>query len=116
MNAQQKRVDWYFFSLLSNFSISYLQVNDTVEGNTHVFFESFYLSDVEFSNDTVKIQVYKNDYKLDANAVPNLHVTIDTSGGIWNQASSRLGRLQRRNVDFYKPHNENTYCPKNECE
>jgi hypothetical protein len=114
--SEEKRVDWYFYSLISNFSRSYLQYEDK-EAGQHTFFESFYLSDFSKIGDTLTIQGYKNDYKLDKDnaATLALVVRIDTTGGIWNQASSRLGRLQRKNVNFEQFHYADSYCPKNEC-
>lgn len=108
-----QRIDWYFFSAVSNFSRSYLQLHESTGDKT--FFESFYLSDMKVSNDTLTIQVYRNDYKLDIDKIKRFRIIIDTSGGIWNQASSRLGRLQRKNVDFNSPHFQDSFCPKNEC-
>jgi hypothetical protein len=111
-----KRVDWYFFSLISGFSRIYLQYVDK-DAKADTFFESFYLSDSNKTKDTLTIQVYKNDYKLDTNKVKALGLVIkmDTTGGIWNQASSRLGRLQSKNVNFKHSHFADSYCPRGEC-
>lgn len=113
-SPSEKRIDWYFYSLISNFSRSYLQFEGKED---NPFFESFYLSDIFMQEDTLYIKVYKNDYKLDSLFISKykLNVVIDTTGKIWNQASSRLGRLQRKGVDFFKPHFTNTYCPNGEC-
>ena len=56
------------------------------------------MSDFSKNGDTLTIQVYKNDYKLDKDdaAALGLVVKIDTTGGIWNQASSRVGRLRTK--------------------
>ncbi|RXK59777.1 hypothetical protein ESA94_12010 [Lacibacter luteus] len=109
------RVDWYFYSLVSNFSRSYIQIS---KSDTETkFFESFYISDFNFRADTLAVQLYKNGYKIDSAALlqSGFKIIIDTTGGIWNQASSRLGRLQRRNIECSKPHFEDSHCPKNEC-
>lgn len=109
------RVDWYFYSLISNFSRSYIQISKS--DTETIFFESFYISDFTFRTDTLEVQLYKDDFKIDSAALlqSGFKIIIDTTGGIWNQASSRLGRLKRRNVECSKPHFEDSYCPKNEC-
>ena len=113
---ETKRVDWYFHSLIGGFSRSYLQ-SEGKDAEQHAFFESFYLSDFSKVGDTLTIQIYKNDYKLnkDNTAALGFVVKIDTTGGIWNQASSRLGRLQTKNINFEQFHFADSYCPKNEC-
>jgi hypothetical protein len=112
-----KHIDWYFFSNTSNFSRSYLQFKKN-NSETVLFFESFFLSDINEQADTLTIQIYKNDYKLYENMLKDrkIVVIIDTTGGIWNQASSRLGRLIRKNVDVTKFHYTDSFCPKMECE
>ena len=114
--SKANRVDWYFHSLIGGYTRSYLQYVD--ENNVQkTFFESFYLSDFGNNGDTLTIQVYMNDYKLDkakADAL-GLVIKIDTTGRICNQASSRLGRLQSKHVDFKKYHFEDSYGPKYEC-
>ena len=109
------RVDWYFYSLPTSFSRSYIQLSNADTSAT--IFESFYISDFTCKSDTLSIQLYRNDYKIDSTKLllSRLKITIDTSGGIWNQASSRLGRLQKKNTDYFKPHFENSYCPNGEC-
>ncbi|HTM92716.1 MAG TPA: hypothetical protein VL095_09865, partial [Flavisolibacter sp.] len=63
------------------------------------------------------IQVCKNVYQLDNEnaAASGFVVRMDTTAGIWNQASGRLGRLQRKNVNFEHFHFADSYCSKNEC-
>ena len=56
-----KRVDWYFFSLIGGFSQSYLQYEDKDSGQQR-FFKSFYVSDISKQNDTLSIQLWKNDW------------------------------------------------------
>jgi hypothetical protein len=112
------RVDWYFYSHLNNFSRSYLQIHrDEGENEGVVFLESFFISDINFNADTLKIQLYKNDYKANLGLFldKGLNISFDTLGGIWNQASSRLGRLQKRKVDYFKPHSADSYCLHREC-
>lgn len=110
------RYDWYLYSGLSNFSRSYIQI--VKEGiSTNILFESFYITDFNYMSDTLSIQLYKNEFKIDSQklALSGVKVVIDTTGGIWNQASSRLGRLQKKGINYYKPHFTESYCPQNEC-
>jgi hypothetical protein len=113
---KNQRVDWYFYSLISNFSRSYVELSNN-ELSENVFFESFFVSDINLNHDTLYIEVYENNYKLDSAAIlkTNIKIVVDTTGKVWNQASSRLGRLQRKDVDFSKPHFSDSYCPKGEC-
>jgi hypothetical protein len=117
LNANSsKRIDWYFYSLLNNFSRSYVQLSQNNE-NSVTIFESFFISDINLKGDTLKVELYKNDYKIDSTEVfrRRLIITVDTTGKMWNQASSRLGRLQKKNVDYFKPHFEDSYCSNGEC-
>jgi hypothetical protein len=109
------RVDWYFYSLPSNFSRSYIQLSKA--DNESKVFESFYISDFNLKGDTLSVQLYRNDFEVDSVLLKKngFNISVDTTGSIWNQASSRLGRLQRKNVDYFKPHIEDSYCPENEC-
>lgn len=110
------RVDWYFHSLITNFSRSYIQVVDS-KNDSYKVFESFYISNIEMVKDTLKIQLFKNDYKADSAILQNLKLSIflDTTGGQWNDAASRLGRLMDKNVDHSNPHFVDTYCPNGMC-
>lgn len=110
------RFDWYFYSLLSNFSRSYIDLVDKNNDSKRVF-ESFFVSDIRISEDTLTIQLYKNQYSLEKSFLQSktIIISIDTTGGIWNQASSRLGRLQRKNANFYVPHEVDSFCPNGEC-
>lgn len=107
------RCDWYFFSELSNFSRSYIQLAKS--DSTDILFESFYITDFSCMSDSLSVQLFKNDFKIDSSklALHGLKIKIDTTGGIWNQASSRLGRLQKKQVDYFKPHFADSYCPQN---
>ena len=111
-----KRVDWYFFSLIGDFSQSYLQYEDKEKGQ-RAFFKSFFLSDFNKQGDTLTIQLWSNDYELDKMKFTalGLVVRIDTTGDQWNQASSRLDRLRQKNVDIKHYHFEDSYCAKGEC-
>lgn len=91
-----KRIDWYFYSLSSNFSKSFIQVTDGE--NTTKILESFAVTDIVINADTISIQLYENKYILDSSSFfsNGFNIVIDTTVGIWNQASSRLGRLQKK--------------------
>lgn len=110
------RVDWYFYSLLTNFSKSSIQFSN-VDRDGVIIFESFFISDISLMADTLKVQLFKNEFNIDSAMLLNggLNIIVDTTGGEWNQASSRLGRLQSKNIDLFKHHFEDSYCPNMEC-
>lgn len=111
------RFDWYFYSLLTNFSRSYIQIQEKNNDPT-TFFESFYMSEMKIKADTLIISLFRNDYEIDSSFINSLDfkISIDTTGEIWNQASSRLGRLNGKNVDNTKPHFADTYCARPDCD
>lgn len=118
--ADGKRIDWYCNSLPGGLSKSYLQYEDKA-GEQHTFLESSYLSDIRKQGDTLIIQVWKsdgNDYQVDYDNAQALELItkLDTTGGQWNGAENRLGRLQKKSVDVNHYHFSDSYCPNSQCQ
>lgn len=107
------RIDWYVYSSITNFAPDYLQLSSNVK---EPFFVSFYVSNINFRNDSLFISLWKNNYKkLDLNIIQGVKVNIDTSGKSWNNAEDRIGRLKQIGVDISKPHFVDVSCPNGEC-
>jgi hypothetical protein len=107
------RVDWYVNSSISNFAPDYLQLSSN---DKEPFFISFYVSNINFKNDSLFISLWKNNYKkLDSSIIQDIKIKIDTSGKSWNNAEDRLGRLKQIGVDVFKPHFKDVSCPNGEC-
>ena len=114
-----KRIDWYFNKLPGGYSKSYLQYEDKT-GQRHTFLEGTYLSDFIQKGDTLIVQVWKNDgydYQLDYDKSHSLGLItrLDTTGKQWNQAESRLARLQKKKVDVENYHFAESSCPNGDC-
>jgi hypothetical protein len=109
-------VDWYFYSQISSFSRSYVQISTLGKDPINIF-ESFNISDIRIKSDTLTIEVAENDYKIypGVREQNKIKLVVDTTGKIWNEASSRLGRLHSKKVDCSKPHFIDSYCPHGEC-
>lgn len=107
------RIDWYVYSSITSLAPDYLQISDD---DKEPFFKCFCLSDIQFENDSLFISLYRNEYDLDKSKLGEISIFIDTTGKHWNQASSRIGRLRKRDVNIEKPHFIDTYCEKGECE
>lgn len=101
------RVDWYVYSSISNFSPDYLRISSN---EMEPFFISFYLTNIRFENDSLFISLWKNSFeKFDQSKLNGIKVNIDTNGQHWNDAMSRVGRLNRTQVNMLKPHYIDTY-------
>ncbi len=107
------RIDWYVFSSITSFAPDYLQLSSN---DNHPFFKSFFLSNINFKNDTLFISLWKNQYeKLDSTFLDDIRIEIDSSGKSWNNAEERIGRLKQIGVDISKPHFKDVSCPNGEC-
>lgn len=107
------RIDWYVFSSITSFAPDYLQLSSN---DNHPFFKSFFLSNINFKNDTLFISLWKNQYeKLDSTFLDDIRIEIDSSGKSWNNAKERIGRLKQIGVDISKPHFKDVSCPNGEC-
>jgi hypothetical protein len=107
------RIDWYVYSRISSVTPDYLQLSTSPE---KPFFKSFYLTGIQFSNDSLFISLWNSGYELDQSKLKGISVIIDTLGHSWNAAASRIGRLHKRGVNTAAPHFTETYCENGECE
>lgn len=104
------RIDWYVFGSLAP---DYLQINSK---DKETFFSSFFISNIDFRNDTLVIALFKNNYqKFDRTLLQGIRVRIDTNGHGWNSSEARFGRLKKIGVDMSKPHFVDVSCPNGEC-
>jgi hypothetical protein len=113
MIGEKVRVDWYVHSSIGGFAPDYLQISTNDKAP---FFSSFYLTGINYQNDSLHISLWKNEYELNQAMLNGIKVSIDTSGGQWNNSESRLGRLQGRHVNINEPHFSDSFCPNGECE
>lgn len=105
------RIDWYVLPAFSNVGRSYLQISVAKKKPVNLL-ESFSLSDIHINKDTLQIQLFQNDIVIDSAMVAKYGFTIaiDTTGGQWNDADTRLDRLANKKVDTYHPHFVDSYC------
>lgn len=106
------RIDWYVFGSLAP---DYLQINSK-DKDRETFFSSFFISNIDFRNDTLIITLFKSSYqKFDMTLTQGIKVKIDTNGHGWNSSEARFGRLKKIGVDMSKPHFVDVSCPNGEC-
>lgn len=111
--SQDVRIDWYVYSSISGFAPDYLQISSN---DKEPFFRSFFVSNINYRDDSLVITLYNNNYKiLDMELIPGIKLMIDTSGHGWNSSEARFGRLKKIGVDKSKPHFVDVSCPNGEC-
>lgn len=110
--SNEVRVDWYVYSSITNLAPDYLQISTY---DKTFFFSSFFLTDINFKNDTLFVSLWKNEYKkVDLPKIRNIKIIVDTLGEPWNGGISRVGRLREMGIDILRPHFKDVYCPNGE--
>ncbi len=112
--SEDTRIDWYVYSSTTSLAPDYLQISTY---SKEPFFVSYYLTDINFRNDSLTISLWRNGYKkLDESRLDGIKVLIDTTNnGQWNGGTSRFGRLQSAGVNMEFPHFVDVYCPNGAC-
>lgn len=111
--SERVRIDWYVHSSTSNLAPDFVQISTQKEP----FFVSYYLTNINFRNDSLFLSLWKNEYeKFDTLALEGIKFLIDTVNGQWNDAPSRFDRLRKAEVNIDSPHFVDVYCPNGACD
>jgi hypothetical protein len=92
ISSKDYKIQWYVYSLISSFSPDYVEFQRN-DKNT-LLCKSSYVSNIDVKNDTIVIQLWKNDFTK-FNKLDGIVVVLDTTGS--PQDGSQLRHLDRKN-------------------
>jgi hypothetical protein len=99
-------IDWYCYSDIGSFANSKIEFRKKGVSDI-VTLEGYYVSDIEISKDTLKIQLWRNNISgMNISKIPCFKIIqIDTTGDQnKNDIEARMARIIKAKIDYTKPH------------